>query len=179
MSELRFKIGDTAWLATWDSREDYVCCPDCGGTGRIRVTFHDDSEASIGCGNCSDPPTGRVSVYTRLPRAERVHINGMELGPSGLRWRLGHSDNCYRIIEDASLFDDETSCLAYATGKCAKLDEKDRQKVLTKEKYDRSWAWNASYHRKQIKDAERNIAYHKAKLAVAAIKAKEPVEATT
>lgn len=180
MSEQRFSIGDYAWLADWTSREDYVVCPDCGGTGRLRVTFHDETQVSIECRNCAagyDPPTGRVRVYTRTARAERVFINGVEIGPSGTRWRLGHSDSCYRVIDDANLFTEETDALERAAEQCAELDAQDRQKVFAKEKDTRTWAWNASYHRKQIKDAEGKIAYHTAKLAVAALKAKEKVTA--
>lgn len=176
MSEWRFKIGDYAWLATWDTREEFVTCPDCGGTGRIRVIFHDDTQASIGCGNCApgyDPPTGRVRIYARSPRAERVHINGMEAGPDGVRWRLDYPDSRYRIADDADLFDDERAAKDYAAKKCDALDAEDRAKVQNKQKATHTWAWNASYHRREIKEAERRLAYHKAKLAVAAIKAKE------
>jgi hypothetical protein len=56
-------------------------------------------------------------------------------------------------------------------------DEEERAKISKKEKDQRSWAWNASYHRKQIKEHERQLGYHRAKLAHAAIKAKEPKEA--
>lgn len=176
----RFKIGDTAWWPHWTTSESFVTCPDCGGTGRIRVTFHDETTASITCGNCApgyDPPTGRVRVYDRKPHTEQVYLNGVEIGPESTRWRLGHSDNCYSVVPDEELFLDEAESLAYAIKKCAELDEQDRKKVFTKEKDTRSWAWNASYHRRGIKEAERQLEYHRSKLAVAALKAKEKVEA--
>lgn len=176
MSESRFKIGDYAWLADWTSREDSVVCPDCDGTGRLRVIFHDETQVSIECRNCAlgyDPPTGRVRVYTRTARAMREHVNGAEIGPSGTRWRLGLSDTCYRTVDDGDLFTEESDALARAAERCAELDAQDRQKVFTKEKDTRTWAWNASYHRRMIAEGERQATYHRAKLAVASLKAKE------
>lgn len=175
--DLRFKIGDMAWIASFDSCDDGVICPDCGGTGRLRVIFHDETQVSIACQNCAvgyDPPTGRVRVYKRTPRVQHVHINGFEVGANETRFRLGYSDNCYHTVADKDLFDTQEEAQTASENKCVELDEADKQKVLTKEKDTRTWAWNASYHRKQIKEANRQIVYHTAKLTVAAIKAKEP-----
>jgi len=55
----------------------------------------------------------------------------------------------------------------------ADADRAEREKIATKEKDTRTWAWNASYHRRQIKDAKRQLEYHTAKLNVASLKAKE------
>jgi hypothetical protein len=46
---------------------------------------------------------------------------------------------------------------------------------MAKTKDHRSWAWNASYHRRNIKDLERQLEYHRSKLAVCAANAKESV----
>jgi ribosomal protein S27E len=169
---MRFEIGQEVWRASWDSTTAYVTCPDCGGTGRLRVTFHDETQVSIGCQNCApgyDPPTGRVRVYERHARAFRSVVTGLEMEGTRIRWRTNDS----YIVEDEDLFEDEAAALARATEKAAEADREERQRVLTKEKDTRTWAWNASYHRKQIKEAQRQIEYHTAKLNVAAIKAKQ------
>ncbi len=150
-----------------------MTCPDCGGTGRLRVTFHDETQVSIDCQNCSagfDPPTGRVRVYDRKPRAELSTITGVEINGSETRWR---TDKSY-LVEESDLFDNEADCTVAATAMAEQRDREDRDKVNRKEKDTRSWAWNASYHRRCLKEAQRQIEYHTAKLAVAAIKAKEP-----
>jgi len=180
MSERRFQIGDIAWIAAFDAADNWLPCPDCGATGRIRVIFHDGTEVSIECGNCRagyDPPTGRIRVFDRKPRAERVHVNGCEFGPNEMRWRLGYSDTCYRIVDDRDIFETEAAALERAKVIAAEADAAERAKVLTKEKDARTWAWNASYHRNCIKRAQKDIEYHTAKLAVAAIRAKEPEKA--
>lgn len=169
---MRYQIGDEAWMASFEGVETSVECPDCGGTGRLRVTFHDDTEVSIGCSACSrgyEPPTGRIQVYTRTAAARKVYITGVRIDGDKTEWSTSDS----YIVPDEDLFDDEAQCLAAAKEKAAEYDRKDRERVLTKEKDTRSWAWNATYHRREIKRAEQLIAYHSAKLAVASLKAKE------
>ena len=169
---MKYEIGQQVYWATWDSRDAYVTCPDCGGTGRLRVTFHDETQVSIDCRNCSvgyDPPTGRIHVHNRMAVVRLTTITGCEVEGSKVEWRTSDS---YRISED-NLFDNEADCLVRAAEIDAQADREERERVNRKEKDNRSWAWNASYHRNQIKDAQRRIEYHTAKLAVAAIKAKE------
>jgi ribosomal protein S27E len=169
---MRFEIGQTVWTAHWDASENYVTCPDCGGTGRLRVTFHDETQVSIDCQNCGpgyNPPTGRIKVYDRKPRAQCTVITGVDICGKETRWRILDS----YIVDDDKVFTDEASALAKANEIAAEADAAERKKVFQKEKDGRTWSWNAVYHRRCIKEAQRQIEYHSAKLAVAAIKAKE------
>lgn len=170
---MKFKVGDQVWRPTFDMQTAYVVCPDCGGTGRLRVIFHDETQVSIDCKNCSvgyEPPTGRIKVYERQARASLEFITGFEVEGEKVEWRTSES---YRVT-DEKLFTSEEDCMVAARELAAQFDQEERQRILTKEKDTRSWAWNASYHRNQIKEAKRRIDYHTSKLAVAAIKAKEP-----
>ena len=93
---MKYDIGQEVYHATWDTREVYVTCPDCGGTGRLRVTFHDDTQVSIECRACQsgyEPPTGRIRVYARTARATLCTITGCEVDGAHVEWRL---DKCYR-----------------------------------------------------------------------------------
>ena len=176
MEKMKYNVGDSVWHPTWHTTENYVTCPDCGGTGRIRVIFHDDSQVSVECRNCGpgyNPPTGRIKVYDRKPDAQYVIITGMELtSEDGISKILYNCSNAWHVSQE-DLFDNSEDASAAAIQKCLELDKKDRDKVLRKEKDTRTWAWNASYHRNCIKKAEKDIAYHTDKLNVASLKAKE------
>lgn len=173
----KYKIGDAVWRATFGSSENYVTCHDCGGTGRLRVIFHDETVASIECRNCAlgyDPPTGRVRCYDRIGKADLGVIAGIELTTERVSYRFG-SDRFYYTVEEHELFDTEAAALARAQQIAAEHDAEERNRILTKEKDTRTWAWNASYHRQCIKRAQRDLEYHTAKLSVAKVRAKEPV----
>lgn len=89
MSE--FKIGDQVWLARFEGVVSSVECPACGGTGRLRVTFHDETQVSIDCANCArgyEPPTGRVTVHERKAIAYPCVVTGMEITAEGTEYHL-------------------------------------------------------------------------------------------
>ena len=171
----RFQIGDQAWRATFDSTPAFVQCPDCCGSGRLRVIMGDDTEVSIDCQNCTRGylgPQGVLQVYDRAARAELVTITGIEMDADKITYRAQRSPYTW-LIDDADLFDDEQQAVARAQELGDQLAAEERARIANKEKDTRSWAWNASYHRKAIRAAQQKIDYHTSKLAVAALKVKE------
>ena len=180
---MRFEVGQKIWIGEFCALAPvYETCPDCGGTGRLRVTFHDETQVSIECQNCGpgyNPPTGRVIVYQNESKARLATVTGFDNEHGKFRWHVDGTDCSYRIVDDEDAFETEGEALAWAKQREENNDRAQRAKIFAKEKDSRTWAWNASYHRKAIKDAEKQIKYHSAKLAAAAIKAKlpEPVDA--
>jgi len=170
-----FNIGDTVWMARFDTTESSVECPDCGGTGRLRVTFHDETQVSIHCANCSrgwEPPTGRIIVHKRAARAALARVTGIEMNAEGVEYRVTDLVGGYTFLsKDVFASREEAEAKGVELAEAAKQEEMAR--VYRKERDTRTWAWNASYHRKEIKRCEREIERHKAQLAVASIKAKE------
>ena len=168
----KFQIGDGVWFAAFASTETSVQCPECGGTGRLRVTFHDETTVSIECTRCQrgfDPPTGRVPCYDRKGLTEYAVITGVHVESDGVQYDM---PGAYHKAE-AEIFRSEDEARAAADALAAAYDAAERAKIAVKHNDKRSWAWNASYHRREIKEARRRIEYHESKLAVAAIKAKE------
>jgi ribosomal protein S27E len=176
---MRFAVGDVIWVGDFQPMAaDLVTCPDCGGTGRLRVIFHDEVQVSIACANCSagyNPPTGSIIVHREKVSARQAIVTGLEVHDQKTRWHVDGTSNSYRIVDDEQAFDNEADALAFAQKLAAKHEQQQRDRIGQKEKETRSWAWNASYHRREIKEAQRKIEYHSSKLAVAAIKAKEKV----
>lgn len=174
-SEPKYRIGDAIWWATWESSETYITCPDCGGTARIRCILFDETEVSIGCEGCSrghEAPTGRIQVYTRQALAKPTAVRGFEVSADGVEY---HLDGGWRIPE-ADLFDAEQEALTAAAAKAEEQDRAERAKVNAKEKPTKSWAWNVHYHRSCIRRAEKDIAYHTARLNAAKVKARADVQ---
>jgi hypothetical protein len=173
---MRFEVGQQIWIGDFSPLAPcHETCPDCGGTGRLRVTFHDETQVSIACQNCAagyDPPTGFVIVYRNSATARLATICGFENALGKTRWHVDGHDSGYRLVDDSDAFDTEDEAIAFAKRRAAEWEEEQRARIFKKEKDTRSWAWNASYHRRQIKEAEKNVAYHTAKLTAANLKAK-------
>jgi len=171
--DLRFEIGDTAWWAHPNSEETTVECPDCGGTGRIRVILHEEDEVSIDCDTCKlgwMAPTGRISCYDRTPAATVVTIKGFEFRDGIIKWQTTAS----YIVDDDRLFYNKEDAVECCKAIAEAMDKVERDRIFKKEKDTKSWAWNAAYHRKCIRDAKKKIEYHTSKLEVANIKQRKP-----
>ena len=176
---IRYDIGQEAWRATFGMTETSIICPDCGGGGRLRVTFDDNTTVSIDCANCSrgyEPPRGRVIVHERKPQAEKVTISGFDVRADEVEYRARAGSSSSWIIDDNQLFDTQEEAMQRAEVLAAEYDREERERISKKEKDTRTWAWNASYHRRAIKRAKTELAYHEGKLAVASLKAKEPAQ---
>lgn len=172
---MKFQMGQEVWKATHDVEECRVTCPDCGGKGVIRVVMADDSIHSIECSNCKHgiyPPTGYVKYYAREPKVALVRIVGISLRNGKITYELDD----FHSAEEPTLSETYEGALEIAQGLAAEHNAAELKRVSTKEKDTRSWSWNASYHRKQIKEAEKQIAYHTSKLNVAALKTKTTAE---
>lgn len=169
---MRYEIGETVWVASFESTTDSVTCPECGGAGRIRCLMYDDTMVSVECQGCSrgyEGPQGVIRVYTRKPMAVETTITGVSIRNGKPEWQTKSSWS----TPEEDIFTNRLMAEERAAIKAAKLDQEERDKVANKEKDTRSWSWNAHYHRKEIRDLEKRIEYHRAKLSVASLKAKE------
>ena len=175
MRKPKYQIGDVVWCGEWKSYRKYEKCPDCGDTRTLKVTLFDGTEYIIPCEGCSrgyEEPSGYVSHSAYHAVARELVVQGMELGCFSdekdiWQYKLGIEGSCYRQVPEHELFLDEQSALNFAIAKGRQLEIDEAARVLMKEKPARSWAWHVTYHRQEIKRAEKNLVYHTAKLNAA------------
>lgn len=176
-------IGDKVWIARFKPMQpELVECPDCGGTGRIRLIMHDDTMVSIECGECSsgyEKPTGTVRVYQNSVDACHGTVRGVEITEDGIEYTVATYDGHNYVCESKNVFDVKDLAIEYGLSKQEAYKQEQIDKIAKKEKDTKTWAWNASYHRGCIKRAEKDIEYHSQKLKAANLKAKQDKKDTT
>lgn len=168
----KYKIGDVVWYAKMKSVEGIEPCPDCFGQRALTVIKGDGSQVSIECAGCSagyEPPKGYVRYNKWIADVCQVTIQRIEITPQGVEY--WHSES-YRVREE-DIFDSKEEAEKRAIVIFEEHDAQEIARIHQKEKHNRTWSWNAHYHRDCIKRAEKDLAYHTAKLNVAKIKAKE------
>ena len=170
---MKYNIGDRVWYATFVPMElVWRECPICAGHGRVTVIMGKGEYAPIDCTFCApgfNSPTGEVSHYEPVARADHTSVKGIDITADG---EVYHLAKHYRA-DISRIFQLESSALAKAELLASEYREQEAAKLKEKEKPDRSWAWHVGYHRRAIKDAQRQIDYHTAKLNVASLKAKK------
>jgi hypothetical protein len=164
------KIGDTAWHAEHNSIEKQRTCPDCFGKKKLTVILGDDSRVEIDCTGCVrgyDPPRGYVTYHEYSPAVHPVVIDRVEESSDGITYGF---NGCYRTKE---LFLARDVAEARAKTLAEEYNEGELKRFQKKEKDSHTWAWHVTYHRRCIKQAEKDLEYHSAKLGIAQKKAKE------
>jgi len=166
------KLGDNVWVASIERYTESILCLECFGKKSLTVILGDDSRVEIPCVGCAcgyDPPTGFMSHAQYKPDVRRETIIRIEVEPDKIEYLTQNS----HLFKDSEVFDTEEEAEKRAIILMNEHNEEEKKRMYCKERPSRTWAWNVHYHRKQIRDAEKTIAYASEKLGIAKLKAKE------
>jgi predicted RNA-binding Zn-ribbon protein involved in translation (DUF1610 family) len=163
--KLRFEIGEVVYVARLETEEEQLPCPDCGGTRALRVTLYNGVEHSIACEACKhgyEGPRGYIVRYAPTPKASSTRITGVDTRDGSVQWQteLGYRD-------DADVFDNMGDAFARALDLGEKFERDEKARITQRSNAERSWAWNVTYHRREIREAKRRLAHHEAALSFA------------
>jgi hypothetical protein len=171
----KFNIGDTAYRAHAGQEQIWITCPECLGSGRLHVIMGDDSEVSIHCVCCErgyEGSPGKIQTYKFMGEARVGIITAVEMREGKLKYSLSgwseYNGNIFATREEA-LERSKTLVLEH--------DAEEIKRLGYKEKQNKTWAWNVTYHRREIREAQRRIEYHTGKLNVAPKNRKDQKEA--
>lgn len=185
---LKYNVGDDVWCAITGTEQKFVKCDHCAGSGVVKVIFGDGEEASINCQNCSkdhwiDCSPGKISYSAFFARPEKMTVVNVEIRENKIKYgvksqkQIDSNYSGWYVFESTELCDKKEDAEIRAAALAEERTLKELNAANNKVKDYKSWAWNASYHRKCIKEAQKNIDRHTAALNVASVKAKEAKEA--
>lgn len=166
---MTFNIGDSVFCATSGTTQIWIECPECLGSGRLRVIIGTGEEFSIGCTCCErgyEGSPGRISTYDYQAKTESHTITGIEVQQHEGKLKTTYRTYNY-YLDEANVFATKDEAIARAQQLAQEHAENEQRQLKCKEKDTRSWAWNVTYHRRCIKEAHRQIAYHTSKLHAA------------
>lgn len=170
--EAKYKIGDVAWYANRERKIKWLECPHCFGQKALTVILGDGSQVSIDCECCRRglEAWGRIESWEEVVAVKQITINRVEVFPDKVEYGFYES---YRT-EEINLFDTKEDAEVRAEELAEEYRQEEFRRLEAKDKYSRKWSWHVYYHRNAIKEAQRQIAYHTAKLNVAKTKSKQP-----
>lgn len=172
-----FKIGDTVWVAFSQNTTKHVQCPHCFGRKFLTVILGDDSQVTIDCLGCSagyEPPRGYLEIYEWKENVVQKKISGIETS-TARPTRYHFNESAYEY--DENVFATESEAMARAGILSKKRNEEEMDRLNHKKHNEnRTWSWNATYHRSELKRAKHDVEYHTAKLEVAKLHAKNKTD---
>lgn len=157
-------LGDKVFIA-WASPHygDEVDCPVCFGRRFVHIVLGDDSLEKVACGNCSrgcSPPTGKVTERVARCGVTEAEVVGVTKRGDAFRYEYSPS-----AANGVGVFDTEEEALAAAEAALPGVAEC-RAMIDAGVQHDKweSSTWSVGYHRRCIRDAERQIAWHRQQL---------------
>jgi len=162
----KFNIGDTVWQAHAGQSQIWIICPECLGSGRLLVILGDGTEVSIACVCCErgyEGSPGKLSTYDFVAEAYQVTITGVESHMTEGKLKTRYSVGCYSG-EEENIFATKEEALSRASFLKSLQHIEEDKRMKYKEKQAKTWAWNVAYHRRALREAQRQIEYHTAKL---------------
>ena len=166
----KFNIGDVVYHATAGQEHIWITCPECLGSGRLRVILGDESQVSIACVCCGrgdEGSPGKIQTYAFRAEAEAIIITGIETYMRNDEVQEKYKfDGCYSA-DGNDLFATREEALTRAIALATEHEADETKRLKYKEKQHKTWAWHVSYWRSQIRHAKEEIARYEARLAVA------------
>ncbi len=161
---LPFSIGDKLWQVVRQPQEKTFPCPVCAGHRSISVGLGSGEVVIVPCEGCGlgyDGPRGSVREWVYEPGVEEFIISGVDSMHND-RWMV-LSERGGRAYHD-ELWLNEEDALAAAQKSCADAYEHMMESWQFKKKSVKHTGWTVRYHRDQIKDLERKLAWHQEKV---------------
>jgi hypothetical protein len=170
-----FKIGDTVYVANHGNQKKRKQCPCCFTKCEVKLTLGDGTELMLPCDYCGkgyDSPTGYVmehaaeaSVEVRIVRSVSSNTNN-----EGTEYSYSLSDNYHG--SHSRTFGTQAEAAVCAQ----KLSEEHNSEMQNtarhiKHNMNKTYSWNAGYHRREAKRCRTQAEYHDGRVTICKLKA--------
>lgn len=165
--ECPIDIGGTYWVAASTPHQVSVPCPVCAGQRWFTVILGSGETLQVecdGCGHGYDGPRGFIQQYQHEPAVKQVVVDRVASMPGSGREEWSFYTLGKGYYDQRELFTTEADAMAHATVKAAAQHELNMESYQRKKKKTQRAGWSVRYHREQIADMQRRIAWHESKI---------------
>lgn len=171
----KFNIGDTIYFARAGQETIWITCPECLGSGRLRVIMGDDTQVSIACVCCErgyEGSPGKIQTHAFRASPEQKTITGIEVSGYGDNQITLYTCNGWSV-DEKNIFATLEEAWIRAVTVVTEHEAEEKKRLGYKEKQFKTWAWNVTYLRSGIRKAKEEIARYEDRLARAPKNVKE------
>ncbi len=161
-----FEIGKTYWLPRWHPEKIQVPCPVCYGNRVLAVTLGNGESVEVECDGCGlgfEGPRGFVHEYSYEAKVLPFTVKEINSMHGGTWWLQS-------VEGDTAQWD--TLCDTQALGMAkslevlqTQLDENTRRSTALSKQALKKVGWTVRYHEDIIRDLEKKIGWHRAKVS--------------
>lgn len=172
--ETPFTIGQQMWLAVGDTENVKVTCPVCAGALGVTVTLGSGEQVGVMCDACGlgfDGPRGYITEWEHRPRAVPFVIASVKSFRDG-KWEVLSTEGWSYFHK---LHQTEAEALAAAQQQAAQQHENNMLSRQRQKSSVRRLTWSVRYHNDCIKDLQRQIDWHQARVMSGRVKKQKAV----
>lgn len=166
MNKPKFNIGDEVFhVQSSCNHGTKVPCVVCFGKRKVTVILGNGEHIDTECGHCSagfDPPSGYSTTWEAHAHIVGAPVTGVTHEYDGWRYQVGGYG-----VREHEIFTTREEAAPIMEAKLKEEVERkaewERDHFITATKKQ---IWSAGYHRNRIKDHERQINWHKARLCM-------------
>ena len=167
-----YKINEEIYHAQYERKQRFIVCPDCMGKRFLTVIMGDDSKVTIDCVGCTrgayEGPHGNIETWDFEPTVTKRKITGMEVTPQKTEYKSHiFCDECgssWHSLKNEDIFTTEAEAIIRANELKEEAGKEEVKRLSQKHDRNRTWAWNAHYHKDCIRRANKDLIYHTGKL---------------
>lgn len=153
-------IGDTVYIPHVEQTEAYKVCPYCIGNRYLTVIFGDLTQVTIKCDACGpgyEDSTGRIKFWEFSGTLGTAVVTGMAKVSGVMKYFL---DGSSFAVDSERVWVNEMEARVRLQSLLIEHDDDEKKKYTRKVDANKPWSFQATYHRKRLKDAKRDIIHH-------------------
>lgn len=167
-----FEFGQTVFVVSADAHHpSRVPCPVCFGELAVTVILGNREEVRVLCENCAggcQPPSGEVTRYVAHSNILTLPVCGFEFRDG--EWTIRFADHLSHRMSERLIFANEADAEQRRIELHAEAEDRAQKNFESQFRNARGkLSWTVGYHRKQIVDLRRSLAWHEAKLLAKAV----------
>ncbi len=170
-----FKIGDVVWVPLGGVREVQVTCPVCFGKLVVHLTLGNGDVLELPCDYCAkgyEAPRGVAFEYAEKPDAKVYVIDGIERNERADCVEIAYRSDC-SVLRDVYGTKEEALARAVVLAEENVADRTKRAEYIKHDK-NKSYSWNAGYHRREAKRARKTAERHEERAKLCKAKGDTP-----
>lgn len=162
-----YKIGDKVWWAHCDTREVAYDCPVCFRKKKVTIILGDGSLIETPCDYCGkgyEGPKGYEKEWEWVAAPELITIDGVSVDERDGERNVRYS-HCNYSLYPEDVYDTQEEAQKRCEERSAEHAEQQKQnKHARAQSSHKSFSWHVGYSRKKIKELEREIEWHRARV---------------
>ena len=163
-----YNIGDKVWWATCGQEQITIDCPICFRAKKVVLILGNGEKIEAPCEYCVrgfEEPKGFTNEYRLISEVKEIAITGKEVREDEKGRNIEYRYQNYCLCYGDSIFDTKEEAEVRVVQKIKEYEDSEvLRNAYRKKKNQTHYSWSVGYHRKRLKDAERDIAYHSRKI---------------